>query len=201
MMKIIDQMVQGSPEWMQFRRRHVTATDASVILGCNPFRTTQSLWEEKVLGWEQEFTPKQIDRMNEGQRLEPLARDYFCRVSGMTMIPMVAEHPVHDFLSASFDGMTEDHLYGIEIKCGKKAMFFAQNGEIPSYYYCQIQHQLMINRLEFMFYLAYTAEDQIILEVPRDEDYQKKLLEEEKIFWHHVTTQKPILGFYGNVAT
>jgi len=183
MMKIIGGMIQGSAEWLAFRQCHLGATDSSVIMNLNPFKKRNQLWQEKTLGWEKAFTDKELARMAEGTRMEPIARQEFTKHTGIILEPMIGVHSIHEFLSASFDGISEDHQVVLEIKCGKKACEMALNGVIPPYYLCQIAHQLMIADGLFAFYYAFDGETGILLEVMRDREFEEKMLEEELLFW------------------
>ena len=42
------ELEQGSPEWLSWRRTVITATDASVIMGNNPWETPYSCWQRKL---------------------------------------------------------------------------------------------------------------------------------------------------------
>jgi len=182
-MRTIGGMIQGSAEWLAFRQCHLGATDASVITGLNPFKNKKELWEEKTLGWERQFTKKQLEAMSEGTRLEPIAREEFTKHTGIVLEPKVGVHSTHDFLAASFDGISEDHKIVLEIKCGKKSYEMALNGVIPPYYLCQIAHQLFVADGFSAYYYAFNGEDGILLEVLRDKEFEEKMLEEEIKFW------------------
>ncbi|SPF53684.1 hypothetical protein SBF1_6930002 [Candidatus Desulfosporosinus infrequens] len=181
-MKEID-LIQGSDEWKIWRSQHLTATDSSIIMQTNPFRSRLSLWEEKTLGWEQQFTQKEMDRMNAGQLLEPLAREHFQKETGLIVMPIVGEHEEFSFLGASFDGFTSDRKYSIEIKCGKKACILAQIGEIPPYSLTQMQKQMFISDLDKVLYYCFDGQVGILLEVNRDNEFIEIMLAKEIEFW------------------
>ncbi len=190
-MKIIDGLVQNTPEWHAFRRLHLGASDAATIMGTNPWRSQRSLWEEKALGWEQDFDKKALARMKKGQQMEPLAlADYQTR-TGYSMQSMVGEHSLFPFLSASFDGMTKDLGKSVEIKCGLSSYKLAISLIIPEYYIAQLQHQMMISGHEKMDYYCFDGTDGLLIEIERDENYQKELLEKLSEFWHRVLTHEP----------
>lgn len=184
-MKTVD-LEQGTPLWLEFRNSHLTATAASVIMRMNPWQTRLQLYEEKTLGWEKTFTDKEVARMAEGTRLEPIAREEFTKHTGIVLNPRVGVHSVHDFLSASFDGISEDNQLVLEIKCGKKAFEMALNGIVPNYYLAQISHQMFVADALSALYYAFDGETGVLLEVNRDHDFEQKMLEEEIKFWHCV---------------
>ena len=79
---------QGSPEWLAWRKTVITATDASIILGNNPWDTPYTCWQRK-LGLIEE--KKSNEAMERGKRLEPEARAQFMDHYGIYMEPRVVE--------------------------------------------------------------------------------------------------------------
>jgi putative phage-type endonuclease len=181
-------MIQGSEDWLTFRRNHLGGTDASVITGLNPFKNKITLWEEKTLGWVKTPSPKEIARMAEGTRMEPIARQGFIDSIGIPFEPVVAEHDQYPYISASYDGISPDFQYIVEIKCGMKSFAMAREGLIPDYYTCQMQHQMFVAELDSCFYFCFDGKEGICLEVKREQDFIDKMLEEEIKFWHCVTS-------------
>ena len=45
--------IQGTPEWLEFRRTMVMASDSPVIMGVSPWKTPLQLYHEKVNGTQQ----------------------------------------------------------------------------------------------------------------------------------------------------
>lgn len=182
-MKILDGLVQGSAEWLDFRRSHIGASDAATCMGLNPWRTTKQLWEEKVLGWSQELN----DNMRRGQQMEELARVEYQLVTNRFVIPMVGEDIVHPFISASFDGITPDYKHAVEIKCGKGSHKLALKGEVPIYYNAQMQHQMYVADLEMIDYFSFDGTEGILIQVERDNQFIEEMLAKEVAFWNTVT--------------
>jgi putative phage-type endonuclease len=140
------------------------------------------LWEEKTLGWEQEIN----DVMRRGQEMEHEARECYEKLSGLKVKPQVAECEINPFLSASFDGITDDDECAVEIKCGKSSHHLARNNFIPTYYYAQLQHQMMIAELWQIDYFSYSRKDQFLITVSRDKEFIKEMIEKEVEFWNNV---------------
>lgn len=187
-MKIITGLEANTKEWLEWRSTHLTATSAAIVMGMNPWQTKKQLFEEKTLGWEKVFTDKELARMNEGTRMEPIAREEFIKHTGLFVEPLLAEHSDYPFLSASFDGMSPDLQTLVEIKCGKKSFEMALNGIIPDYYRCQCMHQLLVSGLDSMYYYAFDGSLGILLEVKRENEFIDKMLEEEIKFWDCIQT-------------
>ncbi len=185
-MKILE-ITQGTKEWHDFRRSHLGASEAGIIMGMNPYRSPLELWEEKVLGWEQEKN----QAMTDGQIMEPIARAAYEKLVGFLVVPMVAEHDTIPYLSASFDGLTVNLTHAVEIKCGKGSHRSAMTGQIPAYYQCQLQHQMMIADLSMIDYYSFDGKEGILIEVVRDNSLISEMLERYEEFWHHIQTETP----------
>jgi len=190
-MRIVKGLCQNTPQWDTFRRNHLTASESASIMGFNRFRTAKSVWEEKVLGWQQEFDQAAIDRMAEGQRMEPIARQAYQDLTGIQVEPMVIESSEWPFLSCSLDGMTKTLDRACEIKCGASSHKSAREELIPAYYLCQIAHQQLVTGLHSIDYFSYYKGEGILLTVNRDEELIKELLEKEIEFWHNVQAGTP----------
>jgi putative phage-type endonuclease len=179
-MKII-QLEQGSQQWLSWRKTVITATDASVILGNNPWDTPYSCWQRK-LGLIEE--KKSNDAIERGKRLEPEARIQFIERYGLEMIPLVVESTEFEFLGASLDGMSIEANCLLEIKCGgPKLHGMALRGEIPQYYRDQMQHQLLVTGAEKCFYYSYNGVDGICIEVTPDPDFKTNFIPKAREFW------------------
>ena len=187
-MKIVS-LEQGSQEWLAWRKTVITGTDASIIMGSNPWDTPYTCWQRK-LGLIEE--KKSNEAMERGKRLEPEARAQFIERYGIEMIPAVVESSEFEFLGASLDGIT---LLGgtiLEVKCGGyKLHDMATKGEIPSYYRDQMQHQLLVTGADKCCYYSYNGTDGICIDVFPDPEYKAKFMPKARAFWKCVALNEP----------
>jgi len=182
---------QRSKEWHEFRRNHIGASDAPVIMGVSPWKSELELYNEKVSCTE--IPDNSNFAMRRGVELEPHALSLFEAQTGYLMMPRVLEHPKYKFLSASLDGLELDSKCAVEIKCaGHVDHNLALQGKIPEKYMPQLQHQMMVCGLESIYYMSYRDDNDFkILEVKRDNDYCNKLLEKELEFWDRIQRKDP----------
>lgn len=177
---------QGSPEWHALRKTKITATDASIIMGASHWKTRIQLYHEKLSN-DPPMLPNA--RMQRGIDLEPIARGLFNLKTGYDTHPVVA---VKGFTMASFDGMDSQMGCVVEIKCpGEKDHSVALQGKIPEHYYPQVQHQIYVSGVQIAYYFSFDGKDGVIVEVPRDDDYIEKMLEEEKKFYECLMNKTP----------
>lgn len=179
-MKIIE-LEQGSEAWLAWRKTVITATEASIIMGNNPWDTPYICWQRK-LGLIEEKKANEV--MERGKRLEPEARAQFIQRHDIKMTPVCAESTEFEFLGASLDGISSCHSMLLEVKCGgAKLHDMAYRGEIPQYYQDQMQHQLLVTGAKKCFYYSYNGEDGICIEVFPDPKFKGGFMPKARAFW------------------
>jgi predicted phage-related endonuclease len=112
-MKVIEGLIQGTPEWHAHRARHFNASDAPAMLGCSPYKTRDALIRELATGLGEEFTPEQQKRLDDGHIFEKLARPLAEEILGQDLYPLTATEGPY---SASFDGLPMDEAVDWEHK-------------------------------------------------------------------------------------
>ena len=182
----LESLEQGSAEGLALRKTKITATDSASILGLNPWKSELDLWREKT-------GLKDPDAVNEkmlkGTRLEPIARQRYCEVSGMEYTPIVALCESRSWQMASLDGISETGQTLLEIKCGGRKLYEgAKRGIIPEYYICQVQHQLAVTEVDQAIFYVYYEEkdvfvDDVVLTIDRNDVFINEMNEREFEFW------------------
>ena len=190
-MKIIEGLIQNTPEWHEFRSKHIGASEISSVMTTNPWKSAYALWMEKTGRSEPKKPNKAMER---GSFLETEALHTFISQAERFYRPVVAEYSKWDIASASFDGMSDDEEYIVEIKCPSEKSYcnMLDNG-IPEHYRDQMQWQLMVDsKAEKCSFFVYR--DQILnfsYEVFQDKEHQKHLLEKAKEFWKMIENDIP----------
>lgn len=184
-----EEYVQGTPAWHAIRKKYITATDASSILGCSPWRSAYSLWCYKMGQIPDQETNQ---RMIRGMTMEPIAREAFESLTGIMMFPKVVFSEKYPWAMASLDGISIDGDEILEIKCASNVVHeMAKEGKLPTYYYAQVQHQLMVTGLERAHYYSYSGTDGALVVVPRDDSYIDKMIVAEKRFYKYIVDKTP----------
>lgn len=178
---LLKDLEQGTNEWRAWRRRVIGASEAPTIMNQNPWQSVTGLMNEK-LGKTREFQGNAATR--EGQSLEVFAREELQRKYGLKIEPVVAQDSELPFLAASLDGIDSSHSIIFEIKSGKKAYeHLASKNEIPSYYFAQLQHQMMVTKMSNVVYAAYRPNQPLIVrEIKQNKVFIAKMREQEKLF-------------------
>jgi putative phage-type endonuclease len=158
-------VIQGSPEWLEWRKKGFGSSDAAVLLGLSPWRTFAQLLAEKRGLFTPTFNEFQLKAMERGKRLEPVVRAMTEAYSGL-LFPAdneVLVHPIHPFMRASLDGANREQGQLIEIKCGNRKDHVASiGGKVPDKYMPQIQWQLMVSGLKDAVYVSWSGPDEAI---------------------------------------
>lgn len=189
-MKIIEGIEQGSSEWLKLRLSHVTATDASAIIGVNPYKDALGIYNDKLgLSKPQPVTAA----MRRGTELEPIARKYLNEETGIQFNPAVVIHDTDTFMLASLDGLSEDRKSICEIKCpGIGNYQIAISGIVLPYHMAQIQHQLYCTGADLCYYCNYFEDGILVMEVKPDSTYIDNMVAmEREFFFEYLCKFKP----------
>lgn len=181
-------------EWLGIRSKYIGGSDASAVIGLNPYASRYSLWAEKtgkVPGFEGNLTTKV------GAYLEQLVADLFEEESGKkvrkknsTMV-----NDLYPFACANVDRMIVGEKAFLEIKTTNSIPLMKKlrnSDEFPEQYYCQVVHYLAVTGLE-KAYLAVliNCRELKIYEMERDQAEIDALMGAEKEFWKLVETNTP----------
>lgn len=136
----MNELQQGTPEWLELRKTKITATDSAVILGLSPYKTPLELWNEK----KGIIEPSPINQaMRFGSAIEEDLRKEACELTGIEFFPYVAV-PNNDYIMASLDGIDFDKVAILEIKYTNKKYFEdIKKGNVPLHFFAQVQKQFI----------------------------------------------------------
>jgi len=177
-------LTQRSDKWIKWRDNGIGASDAPIIMGESRWKTPDVLLREKVYG----APERKNARMIRGIELEPEALKAYEKHIGTKLRPVCIQGQYFPWLRASLDGLSFDGMRVVEIKCGERVYRHASRyKEPPQYYYGQLQHILALTGLPSIdFWCYWPGQPYVHIIVCRDSDYIKRLLKEEKDFWHEV---------------
>lgn len=180
--EILESLDAGDP---YLRRNFIGASDAPIIMGVSPWRTPLELYREK-LG----ITGPQAENeaMAEGKRLESLARKTYELLYGISSPAKRFFSSEYPWMMASLDGCSAS-CECVEIKCGISSHSLALKGEIAPYYIPQLQHQMYVAGIHYIWYFSYRSDDDcVILKCMRDDKYIAEMIKKEVEFWNMLQT-------------
>lgn len=147
-------ILKNREEWLKHRRNYIGGSDASAIVGCNPYMDNVTLWQIKTGQIEQEdISDKPYVQF--GIAAEPLIRELF-KLSYPQYEMFYEENnsflnDKYPFAAASLDGWL------VEKETGRRGIWECKTseivssmhkekwqGKIPMNYYCQLLHYLLV---------------------------------------------------------
>jgi putative phage-type endonuclease len=180
------QLVQGSDEWHEWRKKKLGGSDAPVIFGNSPYRTIRQLFcEKRGLPFAGDDEDKSFI-FSQGHKTELLIRQQFKELTGVEMVPVCLEHQKIDYMTASLDGFDPKKLGVLEAKfVGQDVLAAArENSMIPDHHYTQMQHQLEVADVDDGHWFGHDGKKTgIVIPIRRDRQYVARLMEKEVAFW------------------
>lgn len=184
-------MIQGSDEWLEWRKQGLGASDAPIVMGVSPWKTRFKLWEEK-LGLADD-KPNTNPAMAMGHMWEPRIREMAENKLERRFPASEVVHKDKPHLRASLDGISECGEL-LECKLANKLDHEgAARGLVPDKYYPQLQHQMLVTGAKLCWYASFNEEESsfYLFKVDRDEEYISRLEKELDAFWELVIKKEP----------
>lgn len=200
--------VSNREDWLKERKNGIGASEASCIIGVNPWKSNLELWREKTGRTEAENIDNK-ECVKYGKQAEQYVRgifelDYPQFKVEYNEFGMIANRNTEPWLFATLDGhIIDGNRNGVlEIKTTtiqNSTQWKHWDEQVPDYYYAQILHQLLATGYDFAILradiryfsngeLRHTVRDYQFIagteSIKNDMDY---LLKEEIKFWGCVT--------------
>jgi len=178
---LIEDIKQGTLQWHEWRRGVIGSSEASIIMGENRWTNRQRLMDEK-LGLVKPFAGNQATQ--QGDALKPKAIKALATHFNEKLKATIVQDAEEPCLAASLDAINENQDQIFEIKCGLKTYESVnRTGQVPSYYFAQLQHMLMVTQMESLIFAVYQPGKKLLVsEVPRNDSYIEILRHEELEF-------------------
>ncbi len=172
-------------EFLERRKKGIGGSDASAILGINPWKNKLAVYLEKT---NQEIIKTETNFTHFGNVLEQVVADEFQRVTGKRVqkYNKLITHPQHEFMIGNIDRKIVGEKAFLE--CKTTSAFNAKEWEdaIPEYYQAQVQHYLAILGYEKCYVAVLIGGNQFkYYEVQRDEAFIEQLINAERDFWEN----------------
>lgn len=150
--------ISNREEWLEARKHGIGASEASCIIGVNPWKSNMQLWEEKT-GRRTAEDIGDKDCVKYGKEAERYVRGIFSLDYPEFKIEynefgMIANRDDTPWLFATLDGhiISNDRNGVLEIKTTTirhSEQWKHWDDQVPDYYYVQILHQLLATGFDF----------------------------------------------------
>lgn len=149
-------------KWLAERRKGIGGSDASAVLGLNPYKTNVQLWEEKTGRRNEDDSISNIACVKYGKEAEQHLRALFELDFPQYKIDYdefrVYRNPIYQFIQGTLDGVLTDKATGrqgvLEIKTTEILSSMQRekwrDDHIPDNYYIQCLHYLLTTGFDFV---------------------------------------------------
>lgn len=179
--------------WLATRNGGIGGSDASVIMGLNPFKSQYQLWLEKT-GQAEAPDLSHVQAVYWGTKNEGNVADWFQETTGKKVRKLgTLRNRAHPFMLANVDRAIMGEEAGLEIKTAGVSQAKKWRGdEIPDAYYCQCLHYLAVTGADRWYIAVLIGGNEALYKtVERNEDDIKALIQAEADFWKLVETKTP----------
>lgn len=182
--KLINTKEISHEQWLELRRKSLGGSDSAICVNMNPYGSLLSLYADKM-GLSKSKDDNEAMRI--GRDLEQYVAERFMEQTGKKVRndAFMYLDDEYDFISANIDRKVVGENAGLEAKTmGSFHGYNFENGDVPSHYFCQCQHYMMVMGFD-MVYLAILVLQRglYVIEIKRDDDFIKSLREAEISFW------------------
>lgn len=182
-------------KWLGLRREGVGGSDASAIMGLNPYSSPLKVYLDKIGKLEEQ---PDSEAMKQGRDLEQYVAERFTEETGKKVkrCNKILQHPDYPFMLANVDRLIVGEDAGLECKTTSpynKIRF--DEGELSPVYHAQVQHYMAVTGMS-KWYVAILVLGKAfhVFEVERNDDFIAALIDAEQDFWeNHVGTRTPPL--------
>ena len=181
-------------KWLEYRRKGIGGSDASVVCGINKYKSTVELWLEKT---GQLPYSEAGEAAYWGTQLEALVRKEFTKRTGITVniVNQILQHEDFPFMLANLDGVCQHPDHGtcvFEAKAASAYKAAEWDDRIPDEYMLQIQHYMAVTGYAGAYIAVLIGGNTFRWKfIERDEEIISMLIELEKDFWEHVQNNLP----------
>lgn len=186
----------GRDKWLELRKNGIGGSDAGVIIGVNAFKNRFQLWLEKTdQGVELERSEEAVERMEWGNRLEPVVADWFEAKTGKKLrrCGMIRNNE-YPFMFADVDRLVvgENAIVEIKTTAGYNKDEWADD-KVPPSYMAQGLHYMAVGGYDKVYFVCLLGGQQaVIREMERDDEEIGALIEAEQDFWENYVVPKVI---------
>ena len=186
----------GRDKWLKLRQNGIGGSDAGVIIGVNNFKNRFQLWLEKTgQGVELERSDEALERMEWGNRLEPVVADWFEAKTGKKLRRCgMIRNDEHPFMFADVDRLVVGENAIVEIKTTAAYNKDEWDGDkVPPSYMAQGLHYMAVGGYDKVYFVCLLGGQQaVIREMERDDEEIGALIEAEQDFWENYVVPKVI---------
>ena len=181
-------------EWLDWRKKGIGGSDASVVCGFNRWKSPVELWMEKT---GQLNGDEAGEAAYWGTQLESLVRAEFTKRTGIevTLVKQLLQSESYPFMLANLDGICQHPIHGeciFEAKTSSAYRGVEWMDSIPDEYILQVQHYMAVTGYMGAYIAVLVGGNTFKWKfIERDEELLEILISLETRFWDHVQEMAP----------
>lgn len=191
MVMTVEEM-QDRPKWLEMRKTGIGGSDASVIVGLNPWKSKFELWLDKT-NQAQEVDQSDNEYIYWGNVQEELVANRFCELTGKKVRRCgMLRNNEHPFMLADIDRLVVGENAILECKTTASWNLNEWDGDnLPDAYYIQVQHYLAVGGYDKAYIACLVGGNKFVWkEIPRNDEEIAVLIKAEEEFWQKNVIEK-----------
>ena len=184
MRRLVSTVDLKKEDWLRYRKKGITGTDAAAITGMNPYVSAFSVYQDKTTDVIETFDN---EAMRQGRDMEEYVASRFEEETGLKVrrANAIYQNEEYPWMLADFDRIIVGQKAGLE--CKTVSPYSSDkwvDGQIPIHYQMQIQHYLAVSGFECWYIAALVfGKEFIVRKIERDEELIQNLIIVEERFW------------------
>lgn len=174
-------------EWLETRRNSIGGSDASAIVGLNPYFSAYELWADKLGNLP---AKEENEAMRLGHDLEEYVAKRFTEATGKKVRRKnaIIYNTDFPFAHANVDRIVDGENAGLECKTTSVLNLKKfHDGNFPPTYYVQCQHYMMVTgRPKWYLAVLVLGKEFLWFEIIRNDEDIAALKSAEQQFWQYV---------------
>lgn len=147
-------LIPNTPEWISYRSKCFTASEASAMMGQSKYQTRDALLKLKSTGIAENIDANKQRLFDLGHATEAAMRPIAEEIIGEELFPVVGYLEVEGLpLLASFDGLTMDETIAFEHKLANAELLNSMPNIGPHYYW-QLEQQLLVSGADTVLFIC-----------------------------------------------
>ena len=185
MKRLVSTINLDKREWLKYRKRGITGTDAGAICGMNPYLSAFAVYQDKI---NDDIEELDNEAMRQGRDMEEYVASRFEEETGLKVrrANAIYQNEEHPFMLADFDRLIVGQKAGLE--CKTVSPYSADkwcDDDISLHYQMQCQHYMAVSGYDCWYIAALIyGRDFIIRKIERDEELIANLITVEERFWN-----------------
>lgn len=186
MRRLVSTIDLPKTDWLKYRKKGITGTDAGAICGLNPYSSAFQIYQDKITDEIEEFDN---ESMRQGRDLEEYVARRFSEETGLKVrrANAIFQNEENPFMLADFDRLIVGQKAGLECKTVSPYSSDKWNdGNIPLHYQMQVQYYLAVSGFDCWYIAAVIfGREFLIRKIERDEELINYLIDIERGFWYN----------------